>query len=1455
MRRPRHNNLLSGAGYATLLLLLLLFATAPTLIHAQCSSATPLVPGAAAIAGSTFPNLTSWYSAQTSASGQVSIQITDVGRSGTPPVPAINYLVRVYDACGGNLLYEQAYNSNLPPEPGDLQLSGLPASSTVYVVVFQPLSQTGEVLTFNIRQGTSAVTNGTCGAAAALTLSPDPMSNTAVVAGGTPLSLFGASRAGSASGSCWPATATLERWYSLQVPASGSLVVGTQDLQSAPGTQTYRAKLAAFDACSGTELDCDNGFGNVLPDARLVLYNLTAGSTVLVSLSDDDAPPGFGPPAVELDSFELYAYDPTIATPANDLCAGATPLPCAAPTTGLINIATTGNYPGVSVCANGPGTGVWYSFVGDGTTQTLTLTPGPLSGDLTLTLASGSCNALSYVDCADDNGTGGTETLTYPTTVGEDYLVYVREVFNTSGPLDETFTIERSCDPCAPVFNVNHFSPASGTVLLGFQTANPPQTHTVEYGPIGFVRGGQFATTVTVPAGQTQVTLTGIPSSIGTDVYITPACGGNAFGPYVVQSIPPGPANELCSGATPITCGTTLTGVDNTAVTAAATAPGSCAVSQPLWYSFVGSGSPTTITLTPGTFSYDTKLAVLTGDCNNLVDIACEDGFFDETYTFTPTAGQTYYIAAGGSQPFGFGGSFDLQLTCTSCSPPLSVATTNITSTSATVTWVAQSTTSYAVEYGTGGFQPGNGLGTVINTAPGVGSVNITGLLPARRYRYYVTADCGAAPVGPIEFFTQATPLTCGDDFYDTGGFQDPYGADEAIVTEICPSLPTQVLTVTFTAFDVEDGLHFLNVYNGLGFGNYLTSATGQAIPGPFTATAPGECLTFQFLAPGNNAALRPGWEASVSCVTPSSCPAPTFFTATSTGPTTASLLWQSVPAATNGYVIEVGIGGFTPGVGAQTVQEIRAPGDVSATIAGLSGGIGYDAYIRSLCPGGNGDWGQPVSFTSITQFPTNDVCANALVLPVGAVGSCSAAASYTTVGAQTTVATSCQAGEGDVWFEATVPASGSITFSFDATVGTMGFGILEVYASCGGASLGCSGVPDEQGSVTLYNQTPGATLLAAVRPYFQASDEGTFAACATDGIVPVALASGCAPTVSAVVDGFGAPYVPFVDASGELIAVIGNTEDLGQVDVTVYGDAAAGLRQDANGAYFLDRQVAINVANQPTQPVEVIVFVTLAEVQAIIAADPTVATVADLQFAKVAGSATCTPGVPSNAQGVAVQVLPFGVNYGLVSQVTSFSEFFVAPTSAALPVELARFEAFAKTDHNLVHWSTASERDVAELVLEASTDGRVYGAIWRVLPKGVDGGGADYRHEDRDAAPTTYYRLRSVDLDGSDEYSEVLAVRRDGSVAQARHLGVTPNPASGTVTVTVTLPQNRGATAVGSEGEVLLVDAAGRVVLRRTVALGAGRVDLDLTGIAVGVYSVTLTGPAVMKRARLVVR
>ena len=205
---------------------------------------------------------------------------------------------------------------------------------------------------------------------------------------------------------------------------------------------------------------------------------------------------------------------------------------------------------------------------------------------------------------------------------------------------------------------------------------------------------------------------------------------------------------------------------------------------------------------------------------------------------------------------------------------------------------------------------------------------------------------------------------------------------------------------------------------------------------------------------------------------------------------------------------------------------------------------------------------------------------------------------------------------------------------------------------------------------------------------------------------------------------------------------------------------------------------------------------------------------------------------------------------------IESLSRWTLGSESAPLPVELASFEG-AETDRGVeLTWQTASETRNAGFEVQRRTAGTAEAAWNEVgfVESNAEGGtsteATTYRFTDADlpyAADELEYRLRQVDIDGSETLTDPVEIER--AVEQLELRKTFPNPASGQATVQFAVPGRQ-------DVALRLYDVLGRQV--RTVQQGAleGRQELqvDLSGLPSGTYFVRLRAEDHVRTQRLTV-
>ena len=131
--------------------------------------------------------------------------------------------------------------------------------------------------------------------------------------------------------------------------------------------------------------------------------------------------------------------------------------------------------------------------------------------------------------------------------------------------------------------------------------------------------------------------------------------------------------NDFCTTAIPVICGDIVAGTTIGAISDLALTCGTTVTAPGVWYTFVGDGSNVIFSTCTGT-TWDSKINVYSGDCNNLVCVGGNDDFcgLQSQVSFVSTLGVDYYILVNGYA--GATGNFTLDVVCLApciltCSP------------------------------------------------------------------------------------------------------------------------------------------------------------------------------------------------------------------------------------------------------------------------------------------------------------------------------------------------------------------------------------------------------------------------------------------------------------------------------------------------------------------------------------------------------------------------------------------------------------------------------------------------------------------------------------------------------------------------------------------------------------------------------------------------------------------
>ena len=124
---------------------------------------------------------------------------------------------------------------------------------------------------------------------------------------------------------------------------------------------------------------------------------------------------------------------------------------------------------------------------------------------------------------------------------------------------------------------------------------------------------------------------------------------------------------------------------------------------------------------------------------------------------------------------------------------------------------------------------------------------------------------------------------------------------------------------------------------------------------------------------------------------------------------------------------------------------------------------------------------------------------------------------------------------------------------------------------------------------------------------------------------------------------------------------------------------------------------------------------------------------------------------------------------------------------ASILPVKLIDFSVKQSSNNNrILNWSTETEKNTAEFVIETSNDNKKWSAIGTVKASGSSSSVINYSFTDASKrSGVINYRLKMVDIDGQYSYSPIKMV--DIVTSSTQEVSVYPNPANSYVVIATT--------------------------------------------------------------------
>ncbi len=502
---------------------------------------------------------------------------------------------------------------------------------------------------------------------------------------------------------------------------------------------------------------------------------------------------------------------------------------------------------------------------------------------------------------------------------GTDYDFYVRDscgvghVSSWAGP--HTFTTLSATLPCPSPSSLLATQITQTNATLSW-VAGGASNWDLEYGLSGFTLGSGTRISTTIPS----YTVSGLTLGRSYQFYVRDSCG----------------VGHVSSWAGP-----------HTFTTLSATLP--CPAPSSLLATHITQNSARLSWVTGGASNWDVEYGLSGFTLGRGTRISTTTPFYTVS-GLTPGQSYQFYVrdSCGVGHVSSWAGpdAFTTFWITLPCPVPSSLLASNITQTSATLSWIMGGTSNWDVEYGLSGFTLGRGT-RISTTTP---SYAVSGLTPGQFYQFYVRDSCGVGHVsswaGPYTFTTLSATLPC--------PVPSSLLATQITQTNARLSWITGGISIS-NNWDVEYGLSGFTLGSGT---RISTTISFYTVSGLTSGT------DYQFYVRDScGVGHVSSWAGPHTFITLSAtlpCPSPSSLSATQITQNSARLSW--VTGGASNWDLEYGLSGFTLGSG--TRISTTTP---SYTVSGLTPGRSYQFYVRDSCGVGHvSSWAGPHTFRTL---------------------------------------------------------------------------------------------------------------------------------------------------------------------------------------------------------------------------------------------------------------------------------------------------------------------------------------------------------------------------------------------------------------------------------------------------------------------------------------------------------
>lgn len=173
---------------------------------------------------------------------------------------------------------------------------------------------------------------------------------------------------------------------------------------------------------------------------------------------------------------------------------------------------------------------------------------------------------------------------------------------------------------------------------------------------------------------------------------------------------------------------------------------------------------------------------------------------------------------------------------------------------------------------------------------------------------------------------------------------------------------------------------------------------------------------------------------------------------------------------------------------------------------------------------------------------------------------------------------------------------------------------------------------------------------------------------------------------------------------------------------------------------------------------------------------------------------------------------------------------------AATWPIVLTSFEGFKDGKNNVLNWQTSSEINSVGFEIQRSINGKDFIKIGFVNSRGASNTIVNYSYVDtKPNSGTNYYRLRQLDKDGKETFSEIVTIKSDDKV-KLEVVSLYPNPSKDNATLVFN-------SAIAGKTNVTITNLSGKVVFSQVLSSNKGenKIQLNTAQLSAGNYLINV--------------